>query len=115
MRSVVDRYFAAMRRGAEAQEEMMSLFADDAVYIEPFIDPEVPAQGRDEIRERLSVGWESPLPDMELYVLEVETGADGARSLWECRSPALPSPVRGEDIYQISDGVITRLEVRILD
>ena len=27
---LIDRYFAAMRRGAGAEEEMMALFADDA-------------------------------------------------------------------------------------
>ena len=114
-RELIDRYFAAMRRGAAAEEEMMALFADDAVYVEPFTDAAGPAVGREAVRARLRLGWEYPLPDMELDVLEVEIDGPVARSRWECRSPALPAPVHGEDRYEIRDGKITRLEVRLLD
>lgn len=111
---IVDRYFAAMRRGAEAEEQMLALFAADAVYAEPFSGEE-PAEGIDAIRARLRQGWETPLPDMELDVLELEVTGGQARSVWECRSPGLPGPVRGEDRYEITDGRITRLDVRFLD
>lgn len=113
-RTLIEEYFAAMRRGAEAEEEMLALFAPDAVYLEPFTD-DPPAVGIDAIRARLRKGWEFPLPDLQLDVLEVEVSGTAARSLWECRSPALPSPVRGEDHYEITDGKITRLEVRMVD
>lgn len=115
MRSVVATYFAAMRRGSDAEEEMMSLFAEAAVYSEPFIAPNEPAVGKDEIRHRLRAGWADPLPEMELDVLEVTLEDGYARSIWECRSPRLPGPVRGEDRYEIVDGLITRLEVRITE
>jgi hypothetical protein len=113
-RDVIDGYFSAMRRGATAEEQLLSLFADDAVYSEPFID-ERPAQGIAEIRERFRRGWEQPLPDLELDVLSLEVDGSVGRSTWECRSPGLPGPVRGEDRYEIEDGKITRLEVRITD
>ncbi len=112
MESVVNAYFAAMRKGAEAEDEMMALFAEGAVYTEPFLAPDVPAVGKDQIRDRLKAGWANPLPDMELDVLEVAVEGGNARSVWECRSPALPGPVRGEDHYEIEDGRIVRLEVR---
>ena len=111
---VLDRYYTAMRRGAEAEEAMLALFADDAVYAEPF-SGQPPATGIEAIRARLRQGWEVPLPDLELEVLEVRVAGSEARSLWECRSPALPGPMRGEDHYQIVDGRITRLDVRLLD
>jgi ketosteroid isomerase-like protein len=114
-RDLIDRYFAAMRRGAAAEDEMMALFADDAVYIEPFTDVADPAVGKEAVRARLRRGWEHPLPDLELDVLEIEVDGQLARSRWECRSPALPGPVHGEDHYEIRDGKITRLEVRLLD
>ena len=110
---VVSRYFAAMRRGEQAETEMLALFAPDAVYIEPFTGIDQPAVGREEIRARLRRGWESPLPEMELDILEIEIDGSHARSTWECRSPGLPHPVRGEDRYEIADGCITRLEVRL--
>lgn len=91
---------------------MMSLFADDALYDEPF-SGDAPARGLDEIRARLRSGWENPLPDLELDVLEVEIEGRVARSRWECRSPALPGPVQGTDEYEIVDGRIARLVVRL--
>ena len=109
---VIAQYFAAMRRGAEAEDELVALFHPDAVYTEPFIT-DTPAVGIDEIRARFRKGWEQPLPDMELDVLSIEVDGPTARSRWECRSPALPGPVRGEDHYQIRDGRIARLDVTI--
>jgi hypothetical protein len=112
---LVGAYFAAMRRGADAEDEMMALFDRDAVYVEPFSGSDRPAVGRDEVRARLRQGWEQPLPDLELDVLAIEIEGDQATSRWECRSPALPGPVRGTDRYEFVDGRIARLEVVIDD
>ena len=109
---VVQKYFAAMRRGAQAEEDLLDLFDDEAVYVEPFTS-DTPAEGREAIRDRLRAGWEYPLPDMELDVLSLEIDGPYATSKWECRSPALPAPTRGEDRYEIRDGKIVRLEVRM--
>lgn len=114
-RRIVERYFAAMRRGAAAEEDMMALFSDDAVYVEPFTGESRPWVGKDLVREALRRGWEQPLPDLELTVQRIEIREGGATSAWVCRSPALPAPVAGEDEYTISNGKITRLEVRIID
>ena len=111
---LIDRYFAAMRRGATAEDELLALFADGAVYVEPFTDAPDPAVGIDAIRARFRRGWEFPLPDLELDVLSVDVDGPVAVSQWECRSPGLPGPMRGEDRYEIRDGRITRLEVRLL-
>ena len=113
-RELVDAYFGAMRRGADAEDEMMALFADDAVYVEPFSGAPRESAGREAIRATLREGWATPLPEMVLDVHEVEVTAEGARSRWTCTSPALPGPARGEDVYTIEEGRITRLEVRFL-
>lgn len=110
---VIQRYFAAMRRGAAAETEMMALFADDAVYIDPFSGSQREAHGKEQIRRALRRGWETPLPDLELEVRTIEITGNNARSRWTCRSPALPGPVDGIDNYTIVDGKITRLEVVI--
>ena len=112
---LVAGYYAAMRIGGEAEEQMMDLFADDAVYDEPFSGLDEPAVGREGIRDRLRAGWSSPLPDMELDVLSVTIDGASACCTWECRSPAFPAPVRGTDRYEFRDGLISRLEVRIDD
>ncbi len=111
-RDLIERYYSAMRRGADAEEEIMALFADDAVYIEPFTDA-TPAVGVKEIRDRLRRGWEQPLPELQLDVLSIEVSGSSATTKWVCRSPALPGPVEGVDRYRIESGKITRLEVRI--
>ncbi|MEM8902478.1 MAG: nuclear transport factor 2 family protein [Actinomycetota bacterium] len=110
---VVERYFAAMRVGAAAEDELLALFTDEAVYAEPFTGEEGPAVGREAIRDRLRSGWATPLPDLELDVISVEVAGDRATSTWECRSPVFPSPVRGIDEYEFADGRISRLVVRI--
>ena len=114
VQEVVQRYFAAMRRGATAEDELMTLFHADAEYSEPFTT-EGPAVGIAVIRARFRHGWERPLPDMEIEVLSVDVDGSIAHSRWECRSPALPGPIRGEDRYEIRDGRIVKLEVTITD
>lgn len=111
-KKVIVSYFAAMRRGATAESDLVSLFDEEAVYDEPF-SGRSPAVGIDAIRERFRLGWETPLPEMELDVLMVTVDGREGLSRWECRSPALPGPVRGEDAYEIVDGRIKRLVVKI--
>ena len=110
---VVQAYFAAMRRGGEAEADMLALFTDDAVYDEPFSGEAEPAVGIAAVRDRLRAGWAQPLPDMELDVLSVEVAGNTAVSQWECRSPAFPGPVRGSDAYEFRDGLIAVLQVTI--
>jgi len=114
-REVIDRYFAAMRRGAEAEEEMMALFAEDAVYVDPFSGEARTSVGRDAIQATLRSGWEFPLPDLKLTVDEITIEPGRATTDWTCESPALQGPIRGRDRYVIRDGKIARLEVELLD
>ncbi len=113
-RELIHRYFSAMRRGSQAEDELLELFAEDATYAEPFID-DAPAVGVDQIRDRLRRGWEQPLPDLELDVLSIDVNGPDATARWVCRSPALPGPVEGIDRYRIEDGRIVSLEVRLVE
>ncbi len=110
--SVVEAYLAAMRRGPDAEDDMVALFTDDAVYEEPFSGLE-PAVGLVAIRERLRIGWQTPLPDLELDVVSIEVTADRAVAKWECRSSAFNGPSRGTDEYAFRDGRISNLRVTI--
>ena len=116
-RDEIEAAFAAYTRLQEAQDwsAYCDIFEDDAVYVEPFTGSDEAAVGKQAVRERLRKGWEYPLPDIELDVLEMEIAGTSARTRWECRSPGLPGPIRGEDRYEISNGKITRLEVRLLE
>ncbi len=114
-KALIDGYYAAMRRGPEAEPDIMAVFADDIVYVEPFTSPDEPAVGVDAVLARLRTGWERPLPDLELEVHAIEIRGDTATTRWECRSPALPGPARGTDTYTFADGKITRLVVEFDD
>lgn len=110
---IIERYFAAMRQGPGGKADLLALFDDDAVYREPFVDPENPAEGRQAIEERLTSSWQDPPPDMELDVLTVDIDGAGAEVTWECRSPVFDGPVRGVDRYRFQDGRIAELDVRL--
>lgn len=114
---LVDQYFAAMRRGADAEEAMLSLFTDDVVYSDPFGGEHraEPVVGISALRDRLRSGWEFRPPDMELIVLSVAIDGESAKTTWECRSPAFDHPMRGRDAYTFRDGKIAELRVRMLD
>lgn len=112
---VIEAYFNAMRQGAAAEQDLLALFAPDAVYIEPFSGITEPALGVEQIRDRFRQGWAIPLLDMELDILEMVVDGPNATATWECRSPGLPGPARGRDLYEIRNGLITRLEVQFLE
>lgn len=110
---IIQRYFTAMRQGPSGQGDLLALFADGAVYSEPFVDPASAAVGKRAIADRLNAGWQDPPPDMELDVLTVEIGGAAATVRWECRSPRFDGPVRGTDRYRFERGLIINLEVSI--
>ncbi len=112
---LIERYFAAMRRGAEAEEEMLALFTDDVIYSDPF-DPSGPPEaivGLTALAERLRSGWEFNPPDLELSVLSVTVEGHKASSTWECRSEVFDQPMTGRDEYTFRDGKIAELHVRM--
>ena len=92
---VIGAYFAAMRRGASAETDLLALFAPDAVYIEPFSGVPGAAVGIDQIRDRFRQGWNNPLPDLELEILKLVIDGQHATTTWECRSPGLPRTSAG--------------------
>lgn len=93
----------------------MALFAEDAVYVEPFSGTVRTHVGRESIRRALQDGWRRPLPDIRIEVESVEVAGDRVRAAWTCHSPALPGGRgRGENLFTLRDGRISRLETRLL-
>lgn len=110
----IKRFFAAMQAGATAETEMMSLFADDAVYVEPFSGREREHRGKPAIRSAMAEGWKTPLPDMRIELDRVQVEGETVRVLWTCYSPVLPGGNgRGENLFILRDGMIVRLETRL--
>lgn len=87
---LVERYFRAMQRGPEGEEELVALFAEDAVYVEPFSGDQAPHVGRAEIQAWLHASWDHSPPELTLRVDRVRVDGDQVEAAWTCTSPALP-------------------------
>lgn len=109
---VVQSYFKAMQAGEEAADDLFGLFADHAVYIEPFSGESRTHEGKAAIETCLRAGWENTPPGLELEVNRIDVDGDQVRSEWTCTSPAFEAPIKGIDQCTVSGGRIVRLEVR---
>ena len=114
-RDVVERLFRAMQMGPGGEAAMMDLFADDAVFIEPFSGQAQTHEGKDAIRASFKDMWANPAPDLELVMDRVDADGSGIRAEWTCTSPAFPIPMRGHDLFEVQDGLITRLEIVVTE
>lgn len=114
-RRVVERMFQAMQAGPAGETEMMSLFAEEAVFIEPFSGVPQTHTGKSAIRESFQSMWANPAPDMSLAMDRVDIDGDQVRAEWTCTSPIFPTPMKGHDLFTISGGKIKRLEVIVTD
>ena len=109
---IVQRYFKAMQGGAAEAPRLFALFADDAVYIEPFTGESRTHEGRPAIEACFIASWDNAPPDLEIEVHRVDVDGEVVRSEWTCTSPAFPAPVKGVDECTVREGRIVRLEVR---
>lgn len=117
-RQLVERYFKAMQAGPDGVEDIVSLFAEDGEYIEPFSQAGRPAthRGQADIRAFFQESLNGPLREgvrLTLERLDVEAGQ--LRSEWTCSMPMFPMPLHGFDRYTIENGKIKRLEVVVAD
>ena len=113
-RELIERYFQAMRTGAISSDEIADLFADQAVYVEPFSGEASAHFGKDAIRQCFIDSQKNAPADMTLTLDQVDVESECIRSVWTCASPAFPHPMRGQDLWTIRDGKILRLETSFL-
>ncbi len=114
-RMIVEGLFRAMQAGPGGEADMMSLFADDAVFVEPFSGQPMTHVGFAAIRESFRQQWVHPLPDMKLMLDRVDLDGSIVRAEWTCESSAFPTPMRGHDFLTIANGKIVRLEIVVTD
>lgn len=113
-RAVLDQFYAAMQAGLAGDDAMMDLFAEDAVYVEPFGGETRAHRGRPVIRQVMLDARAYAPPHMTLTVDRIDVDGQQIRSSWTCCSPALESPVHGQDLWTICNGKIDRLETRLV-
>lgn len=111
---ITNRFFAAMQTGATAENEMIGLFADDAVYVEPFTGKVRTHNGKDAIRATMRDAWKRPMPDVRIEIDRIDVSGDSVRARWTCYSSTLPGGKgSGENLFTLRDGKITRLETSL--
>jgi ketosteroid isomerase-like protein len=115
MNETIERFFKAMQRGPDGHEELLALFADDAVYVEPFSPGGGVHEGKAAIRAWLPQSQENAPPDMRLTVDRIDAAEGVVEAAWTCESSAWARPSRGRDRFTIENGRIVRLETRLLE
>jgi hypothetical protein len=115
-RRIVERLFKAMQAGPGGENEMVSLFAEDGVLIEPFSGRPQTHTGAAAIRQSFRDQWNDPPPDLTLVLDRVDLDGQLIRAEWTCTSPAFPSPMRGYDLFTLNEaGQIKRLEIVVTE
>jgi SnoaL-like protein len=114
-RSLVAQYLAVMQSGAGGIDQLVELFEDEAVYVEPFSGQPQVHTGRAEIRAFFEEALEDHLRGVRLTLDRLDLDGGRLRSEWTCVVPALPGPMRGFDLLTLRDGLITRLETTVTD
>ena len=113
MDDTVEKYFNAMQRGSEGEDELLALFADDAVYREPFGGQTL--RGRDEIARWIRASRDQAPPDLVINVERIDAVGEVIEATWTCESPIFVQPTRGRDRFTIRAGKIEQLESEILE
>lgn len=115
-RKMVESVFRAMQNGPSGEAAMMALFDDRAVFIEPFSGEPQTHVGIEAIRRSFRDQWQNPLPDFKLTLDRVDLDGPQVRAEWTCTSSAFPMPMRGYDLFALTDdGKIARFEIIVTE
>ena len=114
-RSTVERYLAAMQAGPGGLEELVGLFEDDAVYVEPFTGQPLVHSGKAEIRAFFENALQQHLRDVQLTLDRLDMDSGRLRSEWTCELGVTRAQMRGFDLLTLRDGRIARLETTVTE
>lgn len=111
----IANFFTAMQAGRAGAALLATLFAEDAVYVEPFSGTPQRHVGKAAIMAAMARGWDHPLPEMHICIDRAESVGDTIRIDWTCLSPGLPGGRgRGTNRYRMrADGRIAELETTL--
>ena len=113
-RSTVERYLASMQAGPNGLEDLIGLFADEAVYVEPWTGMPQVHTGKAEIRNFFQQALEQ-MQGARLTLDRLDIDGSRLRSEWTCHLPSAPKPMRGFDLLSLREGRIVRLETTVTE
>jgi len=114
-RKIVEDLCRAMQTGPSAFAELLTLFADDGVLVEPFTGRMQTHTGKQAIQASLEQMAQNRAPDLTLTLDRVDMDGSAVRAEWTCTSKVMPAPMRGYDLFVIRSGKISRLEIVITE
>ena len=114
-RATVERYLATMQAGPSGLDELVGLFDDEAVYVEPFGGQPQVHNGKSEIRAFFEVALQQHLKDVRLTLDRLDLDGERLRSEWTCHLPMFAAPLRGFDLLSLREGRIVRLETNVTE
>lgn len=114
-RVTVERYLASMQAGPAGLEDLVALFDDEAVYVEPFGGQPQVHTGKAEIRAFFEVALQQHLNGVKLTLDRLDIDSGRLRSEWTCQLPMFEAPMRGFDLLNLRDGRIVRLETTVTE
>lgn len=114
-RKIVEDLMRAMQMGPAAFEELLGLFAEDGVLVEPFSGAMQTHTGKPALRASLNQMSQNRAPDLALALDRVDMDGNAVRAEWTCTSKSMPGPMRGYDLFTIREGKISRLEIFVTE
>jgi len=114
-RRIVADLMTAMQAGPAGADDLLALFAEDGVLVEPFAGRPQTHAGKPAIRASLAVMMRDRPPDFALKLDRVDMDGERVRAEWTCTAKVMPGPMRGYDLFTIRGGKIARLEIYITE
>jgi hypothetical protein len=111
----VEQYFAGMQAGSGSIDDLVGLFDDQAVYVEPFSGQPQVHTGKAEIRAFYEVALAQHLKGVRLTLDRLDLDGSRLRAEWTCELPMFAAPMRGFDLLTLRDGQIARLETTVTE
>lgn len=106
----VSNFFLAMQAGEPGARALAAMFAEEAVYEEPFTGAVRRHEGRAAIMKAMALGWEMPMLETRIEVRHAETKGGEVHVGWTCYSPSIPGGQgRGLNRFRFEDGLIVSL------
>lgn len=111
---LVEKMFKAMQAGAAGLDDMMRLYTDDAVIVEPFSGEVQTHSGKADVQAFFEGTFEHG-PPLTLKMDRVDMDGPRVKAEWTCTSPVFTGPMKGHDLFTIVGGLIKRLEINVTE
>ncbi len=114
---VIEDSARAMQAGPAGEAAIMSMFTDDAVWVEPYTGQRRTHSGKEAIRGALKEMWTRPSPPgFAISTDRIDAEGRNIKVQWTCSCTGFPNMMRGYSLYTVgAANKIERLELFITE